>query len=62
MILAGFEPGPPGLSANTITTELKRILPNAVVRYCILNREAAMPEGVVIRNYALIQFILILLC
>ena len=44
MILAGFE-------ANTITTELKRILPNAVVRYCI--REAAMLEGVVSRNQPL---------
>ena len=35
MILAGFEPGPPGWIANTITTELKKFLPNAVVRYCI---------------------------
>ena len=33
--LAGLEPGPPGRQANTITTVLKRILSNAVVRYCI---------------------------
>ena len=31
----GFEPGMPGRKANTITTELKRILPNALVRYRI---------------------------
>ena len=43
----GFEPRMPGRKANTITTELKRILPNAVVRYCILNRETAMLKGVV---------------
>ena len=35
MIWTGFEPGTPGRKAITITTELKRILPNAVVRYCI---------------------------
>ena len=34
-IWAGFEPGTPRRKANTITTELKRIHPNAVVRYCI---------------------------
>ena len=34
-ILTGFEPGTPGRKVNTITSELKRILPNAVVRYCI---------------------------
>ena len=31
----GYEPGIPRRKANTITTELKKILPNAVVRYCI---------------------------
>ena len=35
MIWTGFESGTPGRKANTITTELKRILFNAVVRYCI---------------------------
>ena len=30
-----FEPGTPGRKDNTITTELKRNLPSAVVRYCI---------------------------
>ena len=35
----GFEPRTPGRKANTITTELKRILPNAVVRYCISIRK-----------------------
>ena len=34
-IRTGFEPGIPGRKANTITSELKRILSNAVVRYCI---------------------------
>ena len=34
-ILAGFEPETPGQKANTITTELKRILTNDIVRYCI---------------------------
>ena len=33
MVWIGFEPGTPGQKANTITTEQKRILPNAVVRY-----------------------------
>ena len=31
----GFEPGMPGQIANTITTELKRILPKVVARYRI---------------------------
>ena len=31
----GFEPRTPGRKANTIITELKRILPNAVVKFCI---------------------------
>ena len=34
-IWTGFEPGTPGRKANIITTELKRILPTAPVRYCI---------------------------
>ena len=34
-VWVGFEPGMPGSKANIITTELKRILPNAVVRYYI---------------------------
>ena len=34
-IWTGFEPGKPGRKADTITTELKRILSNAFVRYCI---------------------------
>ena len=34
-IRIGFEPGTPGRKANTITTELKRILSNASARYCI---------------------------
>ena len=34
-VCVGFEPGMPGSKANIITTELKRILPNAVVRYYI---------------------------
>ena len=34
-IWAEFEPVTPGRKANTITTELKRILPNAFVMYCI---------------------------
>ena len=31
----GFELRMPGRKVNTITAELKRILPDAVVRYCI---------------------------
>ena len=34
-IRTGFEPGTLGRKANTITTELKRILPNEVVGHCI---------------------------
>ena len=34
-IWTGFEPGMPGQKANAITTELKRILSKAVIRYCI---------------------------
>ena len=34
-VRTGFEPGPSACKANTITTELKRVLPDAVVRYCI---------------------------
>ena len=34
-IWTGFEAGTPGRKANTITTELKIILSNGVVRYCI---------------------------
>ena len=30
----GFDPGTPRRKADTITTELKRILANAAVRYC----------------------------
>ena len=30
-----YESGTPGRKANTITTERKKILSNAVVRYCI---------------------------
>ena len=33
-VRTGFEPGMPG-QAKTITTELKRILPNAFVKYFI---------------------------
>ena len=39
-----FEPRMPGRKANTITTELKRILPNAVVRYCLLNRKTNVAQ------------------
>ena len=39
MVRAGFKPGTPGRKANTITTELKRILSNTVVRYCIKIRK-----------------------
>ena len=49
-VWTGFEPGRPGRKANTINTELKRILSNAVVRYCIVNQKAAMLGGVVSRN------------
>ena len=35
---------------NTITTELKGIPSNAVVRYCIKNQEEAILEGVVSCN------------
>ena len=34
-IRIGFEPGTSGQKANTITTELKKILSYAAVRYCI---------------------------
>ena len=34
-IRTGFAPGTPERKANTVTTELKRILSNAIVRYCI---------------------------
>ena len=34
-ITTGFEPGTPRRKANTIATELKIILPYAVLRYCI---------------------------
>ena len=34
-IWTGFEPRMPGRKANTITTELKGILPNEVFKYCI---------------------------
>ena len=34
-IWTGLEPWTPGRKANTITTELKRILSSAVARYCI---------------------------
>ena len=40
----GFEPGMPGQKANTIATELKRIFPNAVVRYCIIGKQPYMKE------------------
>ena len=49
-IWSRFEPGTPGRKANSITTELYRILPNTAVRYCILNREVAMLQGVVSPN------------
>ena len=35
MAMIGFESGTPGRKANTITTELKRILPNAVRRLSV---------------------------
>ena len=53
----GFEPGTPERNANTITTELKRILPNAVVRYCILIERQPCFEGVVSRNHISIHFL-----
>ena len=34
-IRSGQDSGPCAPKANTVITELKRILPNAVVRYCI---------------------------
>ena len=45
-----FKPRTPRRKANTITTELKGILPDAVVGYCIFNRDESMNEGVVSRN------------
>ena len=39
--------GPHAPKANTITTELKRILPNAGI---VLNQDAVTHEGVVSRN------------
>ena len=35
MVWIVFEPWTPRRKANTTIAELKRILPNAVVRYCI---------------------------
>ena len=35
-IQTGFDPGKPGRKANTITNELKRILPKALIDYCRL--------------------------
>ena len=42
--------GPRTPKANTITTELKRVLPNIIVKYCISNQKAAMLEGLVSHN------------
>ena len=48
---ARFEPGTPGENANTITTELKRILSNSVVWYCIQIRikPCMKEEGIPVR-------------
>ena len=41
----GFEPGTPGRKADTITTEPKRILFNAVVRHCIqIGKQPSLKE------------------
>ena len=47
---AVFEPRTPGRNANTIFTELKRILPNAVVRFFFSNRDEGVNERVVSRK------------
>ena len=54
---AGFEPGMPGRKANTITTELKRILSNQLLGIAF-DQEAAMLEGVVSLNTPLLKVII----